>query len=178
MSKSSPSPDSRRIFFFNDTATTEIYTLSLHDALPIFIDAEVTDWLDPVASSWMRRPSSSGHLIQSLFDPVHRPPANFRKTLDLGANTTSRAVPQNFSSRRCGTHLLIGWRYGWPRRNSPANYAVPLAHAGNDEVGRTMIASSSGRNAPAGHDVPLAFQPVLKNLFAPRPQLVEPGQDS
>src|SRR2546430_6011915 len=25
-------------FFFNDTATTEIYTLSLHDALPIFGD--------------------------------------------------------------------------------------------------------------------------------------------
>src|SRR3712207_7852070 len=24
------------IFFFNDTATTEIYTLSLHDALPIW----------------------------------------------------------------------------------------------------------------------------------------------
>ena len=23
-------------FFFNDTATTEIYTLSLHDALPIY----------------------------------------------------------------------------------------------------------------------------------------------
>src|SRR2546429_7102763 len=26
-------------FFFNDTATTEIYTLSLHDALPIFYGA-------------------------------------------------------------------------------------------------------------------------------------------
>src|SRR6266508_1246145 len=25
-------------FFFNDTATTEIYTLSLHDALPIYDD--------------------------------------------------------------------------------------------------------------------------------------------
>ena len=25
-----------KIFFFNDTATTEIYTLSLHDALPIY----------------------------------------------------------------------------------------------------------------------------------------------
>src|ERR1039457_7009773 len=24
------------VFFFNDTATTEIYTLSLHDALPIY----------------------------------------------------------------------------------------------------------------------------------------------
>src|SRR3712207_8522695 len=40
-------------FFFNDTATTEIYTLSLHDALPIFeegielglqrLDARLTD---------------------------------------------------------------------------------------------------------------------------------------
>src|SRR6476646_3782514 len=28
-------PSVRRAFFFNDTATTEIYTLSLHDALPI-----------------------------------------------------------------------------------------------------------------------------------------------
>src|SRR2546430_5823281 len=27
-------------FFFNDTATTEIYTLSLHDALPICVDAD------------------------------------------------------------------------------------------------------------------------------------------
>src|SRR5574338_1674498 len=29
-------------FFFNDTATTEIYTLSLHDALPIFVE----DWVN------------------------------------------------------------------------------------------------------------------------------------
>src|SRR2546422_4147816 len=28
-------PPSFSFFFFNDTATTEIYTLSLHDALPI-----------------------------------------------------------------------------------------------------------------------------------------------
>src|SRR5256885_15901958 len=30
-------------FFFNDTATTEIYTLSLHDALPISPDARAED---------------------------------------------------------------------------------------------------------------------------------------
>src|SRR6476660_1127226 len=30
-------------FFFNDTATTEIYTLSLHDALPIWKPAVVRD---------------------------------------------------------------------------------------------------------------------------------------
>ena len=29
-------------FFFNDTATTEIYTLSLHDALPISQDSATT----------------------------------------------------------------------------------------------------------------------------------------
>src|SRR5215207_10338457 len=28
------------VFFFNDTATTEIYTLSLHDALPIAVGGE------------------------------------------------------------------------------------------------------------------------------------------
>src|SRR2546425_1828603 len=32
-------PPSFSLFFFNDTATTEIYTLSLHDALPIWIGA-------------------------------------------------------------------------------------------------------------------------------------------
>src|SRR5256885_17058557 len=29
-------------FFFNDTATTEIYTLSLHDALPIYAMTDIT----------------------------------------------------------------------------------------------------------------------------------------
>src|ERR1041385_9578218 len=36
-------------FFFNDTATTEIYTLSLHDALPICLWIWETSW--PL---WMR----------------------------------------------------------------------------------------------------------------------------
>ena len=31
-----PTLVSSLVFFFNDTATTEIYTLSLHDALPIY----------------------------------------------------------------------------------------------------------------------------------------------
>src|SRR6266496_6328077 len=30
-------------FFFNDTATTEIYTLSLHDALPILTENAASD---------------------------------------------------------------------------------------------------------------------------------------
>src|SRR2546426_12541753 len=42
-------------FFFNDTATTEIYTLSLHDALPIYfrIDGPVVAHLQEVfADDW------------------------------------------------------------------------------------------------------------------------------
>src|SRR3712207_8427236 len=38
-------------FFFNDTATTEIYTLSLHDALPIFSISEPHDGVVPVTTS-------------------------------------------------------------------------------------------------------------------------------
>src|SRR3712207_9409318 len=34
-------------FFFNDTATTEIYTLSLHDALPILDEGKFINKLDP-----------------------------------------------------------------------------------------------------------------------------------
>src|SRR2546430_17228839 len=37
-------------FFFNDTATTEIYTLSLHDALPIWFGTE----LSPLPTSRFR----------------------------------------------------------------------------------------------------------------------------
>src|SRR3990172_8301926 len=34
------------LFFFNDTATTEIYPLSLHDALPIFrVAARIAGWV-------------------------------------------------------------------------------------------------------------------------------------
>src|SRR5258707_15663623 len=35
------------VFFFNDTATTEIYTLSLHDALPISAPTGTTPSLTP-----------------------------------------------------------------------------------------------------------------------------------
>src|ERR1017187_10612949 len=34
-------------FFFNDTATTEIYTLSLHDALPIY-EGQIPSWADDI----------------------------------------------------------------------------------------------------------------------------------
>src|SRR6266436_3936450 len=44
-------------FFFNDTATTEIYTLSLHDALPIWSSHVVVPSLQP---GWRLRHRSLG----------------------------------------------------------------------------------------------------------------------
>src|SRR3712207_8901755 len=40
-----------RVFFFNDTATTEIYTLSLHDALPIYAIKRVDPFIKTILMS-------------------------------------------------------------------------------------------------------------------------------
>src|SRR3989442_7770941 len=46
-------------FFFNDTATTEIYTLSLHDALPISF-SERQGWRLRFARCWRERRFQAG----------------------------------------------------------------------------------------------------------------------
>src|SRR5690348_17749909 len=48
------SPTSMRpaYFFSNDTATTEIYTLSLHDALPIYSSDNTTSYIENTANAW------------------------------------------------------------------------------------------------------------------------------
>src|SRR2546430_17466346 len=42
-------------FFFNDTATTEIYTLSLHDALPIWAMVEGVEGIRQVEAAVVER---------------------------------------------------------------------------------------------------------------------------
>src|SRR5258706_6027206 len=64
-------------FFFNDTATTEIYTLSLHDALPIsFL---------PVVVPLILAANSAGYSIYTFPEP-------------RGANSTSRARSEEHTS--------------------------------------------------------------------------------
>src|SRR3712207_9503431 len=72
-------------FFFNDTATTEIYTLSLHDALPI--SSSILIRTASAASSagacrsttWILR--SFGHTATAFIypPPGHGPPANLNR---------------------------------------------------------------------------------------------------
>src|SRR5215211_9546282 len=69
-----------RFFFFNDTATTEIYTLSLHDALPIFARQQVPQpdtvvhlpHLRPVGGLGRRRSEEHTSELQSHSDLVCR----------------------------------------------------------------------------------------------------------
>src|SRR2546430_7568333 len=64
-------------FFFNDTATTEIYTLSLHDALPISRDARLVQLHLQVADG--ERPETPHAVLRDAvihhvdaFDPEDR----------------------------------------------------------------------------------------------------------
>src|SRR5260370_3026342 len=56
------------LFFFNDTATTEIYTLSLHDALPIYLQISFVgcqQLLDVLELIWHLH---FQHFLHSLID--------------------------------------------------------------------------------------------------------------
>src|SRR6266508_4002232 len=57
-------------FFFNDTATTEIYTLSLHDALPISVPGGT--------------PASVVMKLNTAFNEALADPPIRRKLLELG----------------------------------------------------------------------------------------------
>src|SRR3989337_3729615 len=64
------------VFFFNDTATTEIYTLSLHDALPISLRSDTWAAADPSGPALSQPPpdrkstrlnSSHGSISYAVF---------------------------------------------------------------------------------------------------------------
>src|SRR6266704_703901 len=94
-------------FFFNDPATTEIYTLSLHDALPILADAGLTGHdvviktrRDFPARLRQRRSEEHTSELQSRFDLVCRRLLEKKKLSRIaGRNSGSPA------SLHAGRHL-------------------------------------------------------------------------
>src|SRR5256885_6366000 len=63
---------SSSFFFFNDTATTEIYTLSLHDALPISRRARLKRaWPRRTAMTWPTSFSRSEEHTSELQSPCN-----------------------------------------------------------------------------------------------------------
>src|SRR3712207_7079184 len=65
-------------FFFNDTATTEIYTLSLHDALPIYLGQVTVEQHDVVRRD-PRLVEGLGAVVRDVDgDPLAAQPAGDR----------------------------------------------------------------------------------------------------
>src|SRR5256885_9867985 len=83
-------------FFFNDTATTEIYTLSLHDALPIYMGTQITPAVEMTRKSRQvsERPVSAqaparrriGCIWSSGRSQPHRSPHLDRKSTRLNSS--------------------------------------------------------------------------------------------
>src|SRR3712207_8827856 len=69
-----------RFFFFNDTATTEIYTLSLHDALPI------------CAIDWTRCPLRYVPLVLPRSSTYQARPRNVITACSADANESSTTI--------------------------------------------------------------------------------------
>src|SRR2546425_4136478 len=114
-------------FFFNDTATTEIYTLSLHDALPIFANDGVV--LQPTLIREIKSPAGDV-VYRHRPEPVRRAimPAVARELRELlrGAaqgGTGSRATLAHFQlAAKTGTaRRVVGGRY------APGQYTASFA---------------------------------------------------
>src|SRR2546422_1922635 len=75
-------------FFFNDTATTEIYTLSLHDALPISTPRPPLPVLSATSCSIQSasRATGVGGRSTSLSRPASTPSAIDRKSTRLNSS--------------------------------------------------------------------------------------------
>src|SRR6266511_950972 len=139
-------------FFFNDKATTEIYTLSLHDALPIWTTApdgsdlhkiwESQD-LAPIYMAWSPDASALALLVQNndtlalqLLDPAGaRPP-----------RTVAEGGPLYFSWSPDAAELLIHVG-GDHRSNQKAELSV-LRPGPNDER-RSLASPPADFRAPA-----------------------------
>src|SRR6266498_686499 len=144
-------------FFFNDTATTEIYTLSLHDALPIFHPLKLTQGqavaavgtphshaLDVGVRWWAE--SGAGRLGQQEA-ARSRASEGERDRLAVDSYGRRAEAPQVFGDEqtRCGGQSPVQGRGG---RLGPAAGHGP---AGDREAARDALEGGSGQAAGDEH---------------------------
>src|ERR1051326_9475542 len=108
--------------FFNDTATTEIYTLSLHDALPICVGAALLPLVRADAAFVAARRGRGGVRARARSRGA-------RRALTRGARN---------GARRCGVRLRGEARAGDRRRSRDP------ALAGRDAAGAEALSDPAG----------------------------------
>src|SRR5258705_6942660 len=99
-------------FFFNDTATTEIYTLSLHDALPIYYD----DYMEASTLAKQQQQKDNAKAKDRISDleefvrrfRAHKAKARKRRTNSSRSEMRSLALDRK-STRLNSSHLGISY---------------------------------------------------------------------
>src|SRR5256885_17231361 len=104
-------------FFFNDTATTEIYTLSLHDALPICSqndqDTRPRATLLEMPMLEPSTPAEAFRMMVEAFDLSERfqTPVILRETRSFAQSSEPVELPQTFPTRTGRGTCREPWRF-------------------------------------------------------------------
>src|SRR2546428_9612499 len=99
-------------FFFNDTATTEIYTLSLHDALPISVRRGQQQRADPPGRGHYDNDDSGArdHQHHHHLDPADPRSEEHTSELQSRSDLVCRLLlekKKNFQGIQCATPALL-----------------------------------------------------------------------
>src|SRR2546426_12107517 len=155
-------------FFFNDTATTEIYTLSLHDALPISGFYGRDPWRAPQIHDLHRRQRARPHairqrdgdepLVSERLDRGCRAPENKASSFELRAHRggVASVVARGRALLVAGLVLLVHHDRAKPldgREHGGAgpDRGAPLAPAQRaPRIGALAIGQSRGQHGHAG----------------------------
>src|SRR2546428_7392658 len=92
----------RLFFFFNDTATTEIYTLSLHDALPICDPGPGMPWTPD--QFWVC--PACGRHFWSTYPPPNRRSEEHTSELQSRSDLVCRLLLEKKNHRSTSTFTL------------------------------------------------------------------------
>src|SRR3989454_5406669 len=157
------------IFFFNDTATTEIYTLSLHDALPIWPNnpTTVADWKTALDATVLK---------QGVFTFIFHPhgwirPEQMVEFIDYAVQKHGRKVKfLNFreAQERLDKNLLAGQPL---RAANGQDNGVRLLDLNNDGFLDVVTANEHVRQTRVWN--PKEKKWIMRDFPVP---LVEPGQ--
>src|SRR5256886_11633156 len=168
------SGNSRRVFFFffNDTATTEIYTLSLHDALPIFDAIGNTPLVElrrvvPAGSARIIAKLESANPTGSMKDRVARamveraaadgrlPPGG--TVVEYTAGTTGISLALMCAARGYKAHFVFSDAFSDEQRRTMRAYGAQLTDLVSDkkriteQLIKAMIAKATEISRRPGH---------------------------
>src|SRR5256885_6708882 len=151
-----------RFFFFNDTATTEIYTLSLHDALPISVDV-----MDLRVAP--RVPEARAVPWTEALDGAVRGALERREQVILLLNRRGFATflqcPDRKSTRLNSSHLVISYAVFCLKKNNNPSSRDAVRSAG---VFSAAVAVDFARDLDSGDPVPSGYA-VDRILPDPQP---------